>query len=188
MLRSIPVVLIVCRFLLGPLLFCDALDGQTGILFGVGLIMALLSDIFDGVIARRVGVATTKLREMDSWVDSWFCLWIAACAWFARRDTVIAFAPLLTVWFVTDQLALAFDWFKYRRFAAYHAYSAKIAGLLLFLAAFVLFTFDNYHELLEIALLAATFAHLERMAITAVMPKWTPDVKGIWHAWKLQQK
>jgi hypothetical protein len=181
-------LLIVCRFLLGPLLFYDALDGQTGILFGVGLVIALLSDIFDGVIARHVGVATAKLRELDSWVDGWFCLWIAACAWFAHHNTVVTFAPLLMVWFVTDHLAHAFDWFKYHRFAAYHAYSAKIAGLLLFLAVFVLFTFGSHHYVLGIALLVAIVSHLERMAITAILSKWTPDVKSLWHAWKLQQK
>jgi CDP-diacylglycerol--glycerol-3-phosphate 3-phosphatidyltransferase len=184
MLRLIPASLVTYRFLLAPILLADALDHQTGIWFGLGLITALLSDIFDGVIARRIGVATPKLREIDSWVDCWFCLWVAACTWLAHRETVAAFAPLIIVWFATDVLALAFDWIKFRRFAAYHAYSSKLAGLLLFTAIFTLFVTGRNDFLLGLALIVAIISHLERVAIAAIMTKWTPDILSFWHAWQ----
>lgn len=187
MWRFIPPGLIACRFLLGPVLLIDALDGHTGIWFGIGLIIALMSDIFDGVIARRIGSATPKLRELDSWVDGWFCLCVAVCAWFAQRDTVITFAPLIIVWFATDSLALLLDWLKFRRFASYHAYSSKLAGLLLFIAIFVLFVFQGNNFLLGLALVAAIISHFERMIITAIMPRWTPDIPGFWKAMKLRE-
>ncbi len=187
MRRSIPALLIACQFLLGPILFLDARDGQTGIGFGLGLIAALLSDIFDGIIARRLGVATPRLRELDSWVDCWFCLWIAASAWVAHRETIVAFAPLFIVWLATNLLALSFDWIKYRRFASYHAYSSKLAGLLLFLAVFALFVTGPNSFLLGLALVVAIVSHLERMVITAILPEWTPDVLSFWHAGQLRK-
>ena len=187
MRRHIPIGLIIFRFLLGPLLFLDALDGKTGAGFGVGLIAALLSDIFDGVIARRLGVATPKLREVDSWVDAWFCLCVAASAWLAHRETLlIGLTPLLVAWLATNLLTLAFDWLKFRRFAAYHAYSSKLAGIFLFIAMFSLFVFGGNRLLLGVALCVSILSHLERMAITVVMPKWTPDVLSLWHALKRQ--
>lgn len=182
MLRLLPASLIVLRFLLGPLLLFDALDGKTGAWFGVGLLGALLSDIFDGVMARRLGVATPKLREADSWVDAWFCLCIAVSAWLAHRALLAEVASLLWVWLATNLLSLAFDWLKFRRFATYHAYSSKLAGLLLFIAMFSLFVFGGNRFLLGLALSASILSHLERMAITAVMPRWTPDILSFWHA------
>ena len=60
MLRRVPALLIVCRFLLGPLLCLHAARGGSGEVFVTGLVAALLSDFFDGVIARRLDVATPR--------------------------------------------------------------------------------------------------------------------------------
>lgn len=63
--------------------------------------------------------------------------------WLAHRDLVSDFAPLLFVWLLSDRAAPGFDWLKFRRFAAYHAYSGKLAGLLLVSALFWLFVFGR---------------------------------------------
>jgi len=184
--RLIPAFLIACRFVLGPLLLLAALEGRAEVWFGPGLAAAVASDIFDGVIARRLGVATARLREADSWVDNWFCLCIAASTWLAHRRDVVALAPLIAAWLLTDWLALGFDWLKFRRFAAYHALSSKLAGLLLFAAVFALFVLGS-RLLLGLALGVAILSHLERMAITALMPRWTPDIPSVRHALKLKR-
>jgi len=58
-MKSLPAALILLRFVLGILLWIDAADGHTNLWYVVGLVVALLSDYFDGVIARHLGVATT---------------------------------------------------------------------------------------------------------------------------------
>lgn len=65
-LTNIPSILVILRFTIAPLLLLDALDGHTTIWFIVGYIIAVISDIFDGIIARRLGVSTVKLRQADS--------------------------------------------------------------------------------------------------------------------------
>jgi len=42
--------------------------------------IGLLSDIFDGIIARRLGVATPSLRRLDSQTDAAFWLAVLASA------------------------------------------------------------------------------------------------------------
>ncbi|MGC4043249.1 MAG: hypothetical protein QM758_05550 [Armatimonas sp.] len=156
--------------MLGPILFLDAWDGHTWVWFGLGLIAALLSDIFDGVDIRAASrcSATPKLREVDSWVDGWFCLLIAASAWVAHRETIVAFAPLIIAWLATDLLALTFDWLKYCCFASYHAYSSKLAGLLLFLGRSLPYLLQGrVLFLLGLALVVSIISHLELMVITA---------------------
>src|SRR3954468_1322913 len=86
----IPAFLIGIRFVLGPLLFWDAADGNATPWFLVGFVVAFLADIFDGVIARRLKIVTAQLREADGWTDVWFYAWVAAGAWQSHSHEVLA--------------------------------------------------------------------------------------------------
>lgn len=186
-MKWLPVALVLLRFWLGPALLLDARDGTVGAWFAAGLVAALLSDVFDGVLARRLGVATEQLRVADSWVDGWFVCCIGACIWLTHRETVLAFGWLVAAFLFTDWLALGFDWLKFRRVASYHAYSGKLAGLLLFLAAFGLLVWNN-SALVAPSLVMGIVAHLERFVITVILPVWMHDVPSAWHAVCLRRK
>src|SRR5262245_58433508 len=98
MLASLPAVLVGIRFLLGPLLFLNAADGRISGWFLAGLTVAFLSDVFDGVIARRIGVVTARLREADGRTDVWLYTWIAASAWITHPHLLLTYrVPLLIV-------------------------------------------------------------------------------------------
>jgi len=188
-IRLVPVSLIAFRALAGPLVFWVAKEGRSGGFIGALLVLALLSDIFDGVVARRLEIATPRLREADSWTDGWFCLWVVAAIWASHRETVTSQWPFVALWFVSDCLAMTFDWWKFRRFASYHALSAKIAGAGLFGAVWALFALDVSvwnERLLAVALCVATTSHLERWLISLSLSQWTPDVLSLWHARRLR--
>ncbi|MEP0749958.1 CDP-alcohol phosphatidyltransferase family protein [Coleofasciculus sp. FACHB-501] len=51
-LQSLPFSLVIIRLCLSPLLLWDAIDGATSTWFILGFVVAFLSDIFDGAIAR----------------------------------------------------------------------------------------------------------------------------------------
>ncbi|NJN11430.1 MAG: CDP-alcohol phosphatidyltransferase family protein, partial [Richelia sp. RM2_1_2] len=80
-LSHIPSLLIGMRFTIAPLLVFDALDHKTSYWFIIGYVIAVLSDIFDGIIARRLKVSTTQLRQADSWADICLYLCVAISAW-----------------------------------------------------------------------------------------------------------
>jgi hypothetical protein len=63
--------------------------------------------------------------------------------------------------------------------------SAKLWGLLLFLALLVLLGTGSA-GLLPIALAAGIVAELETLAITMTLPSWRPDVPSVWHAWHIR--
>ncbi|MEI7768525.1 MAG: CDP-alcohol phosphatidyltransferase family protein [Chloroflexales bacterium] len=114
------------RFALGPLLFLDAADGTTTRWFLAGLVVAFLSDIFDGVLARRMGRVSVQLREADGLTDVWFYTWLAASAWWSHRAVISAAALPILLMLGTQLLAWLIDWLKYRRLSTYHAYTAKL--------------------------------------------------------------
>jgi CDP-diacylglycerol---glycerol-3-phosphate 3-phosphatidyltransferase len=76
-LTSIPWILVGLRCAIAPLLLLDVLDGNVGKGFIFGYIVAFLSDIFDGIIARKLEISTVKLRQADSWADISLYLCIA---------------------------------------------------------------------------------------------------------------
>lgn len=187
-MKSISYVLIIVRFILGPLLFLDSCDGDTGSWFLFGLAFGFLSDIFDGLIARRMHIVTASLREWDGRVDVWFFIWIAASAWKTHPETVAAYRSPLFVVLSLQVLAWMIDWTKYRRFSNYHAYSAKAFGLSIFAATVVWFGYQPLDVLLWCVILFGLICMIEEIAITLLLPCWIYDVPSIFHAIKIREK
>ena len=63
-LSHIPSLLVGMRFTIAPLLVFDALDHKTSYWFIIGYIIAVLSDIFDGIISRRLKVSTSQGKRI----------------------------------------------------------------------------------------------------------------------------
>jgi CDP-diacylglycerol--glycerol-3-phosphate 3-phosphatidyltransferase len=172
----LPWSLVAFRLGMGPFLLLDARDGETGWVFVAGLIAGLLSDIVDGMLARKLNLASVRLRRADSLVDSIFFLFVAAAAWAAHSETLLAHgvlaAGMFALWAVSQLPALL----KFGKAAAYHAYSAKAAGLALLAAGVRLFGLGQGGWVLEAALWLAILSHLERIAITLALPAWRTDV------------
>ncbi|MEH1866261.1 MAG: CDP-alcohol phosphatidyltransferase family protein [Nostoc sp.] len=187
-LTLIPSGLVLFRFLISPFLLLDALDGKTSIWFIVGFIAAFLSDIFDGIIARRLAVSTSQLRQADSWADVCLFSCIFISAWIVHQDILVTYsAPLLMivfaqlVWWVVNLV-------KYGKPASYHTYSAKFWGITLFIAIIALFGFDYAGVALWLTCIAGTIHSVEEIAMTLILPVWTHDVLSIFHALNIRQE
>lgn len=187
-MKFIPFTLVIIRFLLGLFLLWDSLDSKTSIWFIVAFVIAFLSDIFDGIIARRLGVSTAKLRQADSWADVCLYTCIAVSVWLVHPDVLIAFRfPLLTIvfaqlmWWIVNLL-------KYGKPASYHTYSAKLWGITLFITTVALFGFNYAGITLWIAILTGIIHTIEEIAMTLILPEWTHDVLSIFHAMQLRPK
>lgn len=186
--KLIPSGLVIFRFLISPFLLWDAGDGQTSIWFIVGFVAAFVSDIFDGIIARRLGVSTANLRQADSWADVCLFSSVFVSAWLGYRDILIAeklpllmavFAQLL--WWVVNLI-------KYGKPASYHTYSAKFWGITLFIAIIALFGFNYAGITLWMTCIIGTIHSIEEILMTLILPVWTHDVLSIFHALSLRQE
>jgi phosphatidylglycerophosphate synthase len=194
-MRSLPAFLVLLRFLLGPFFLFSAfipIEGsgtsRGNILLLTVFILAFLSDVFDGIIARRLHVATEKLREYDGLVDVWFYCWVVITAWIRYAPVIRPFLlPLLLV-VSTQCLAWFIDWLKFRRLSSYHAYSSKTWGITLFLAFAALFGSGYTGVLFWMAVVVGIISHVEEIAMTLVLPHWIHDVPGIVQAVRLRQR
>ncbi len=186
-LAHIPSILVGLRFAIAPLLLMDALDGNTTIWFIVGYVTAVVSDIFDGIMARRLGVSTPQLRQADSWADFLLYVCIAVSACLVHPDTIHQFqVPLLIA--IASQLALTMtSLIKFGKSPCLHTYTAKIWGLTLLVATVGLFGF-GYANLLWGAIALCLINSLEEIAMTLILPEWQYDVLSIFHAMQLREK
>jgi phosphatidylglycerophosphate synthase len=147
---------------------------------GVAVILGLgfISDVYDGVVARRFGVATAGLRRLDSAVDTVFYLAAAVCAWHLHPDAIRSHGWLILAVIGTEVINHAFEYWKFQCEASYHAWSAKAWGASLFAALGLLFVAGD-DRLLAIALVMGLISHLENFLITLLLPVWEHDVKSV---------
>ncbi|MEP0755256.1 CDP-alcohol phosphatidyltransferase family protein [Coleofasciculus sp. FACHB-129] len=184
-LQSLPISLVIIRLCLSPLLLWDALDGTTSPWFIFSFVLAFLSDIFDGAIARRIGVSTAALRQADSLADVCLYLCIGISAWLVHPDVVTKFSIPLSLIILMQLIWLVVNLAKYGKPASYHTYSAKAWGITLFITTIALFVF-NYAGVTLLMMIAVGCIHtLEEIAMTLILPDWTHDVLSIVHARKI---
>ncbi|BAY42007.1 CDP-diacylglycerol--glycerol-3-phosphate 3-phosphatidyltransferase (plasmid) [Nostoc sp. NIES-2111] len=185
-LSHLPSILVGMRFALAPLLVFDALDHKTSFWFIIGYVIAVLSDIFDGIIARRLKVSTAQLRQADSWADICLYLCVAISTWLVYPQVIIDFrVPLLSA--IAIQLILfAISLIKFQKFPSFHTYTAKAWGLALLAATVGLFGF-GYVNTLWFAIALCWINSLEEIAMTLLLPTWQCDILSIFHVVELRK-
>ena len=89
-MKQFPYALILFRFLLAPVMLLLGYFYQTRYtkLIVVLLFLGLLSDIFDGIIARKQNISSAKMRRMDSQTDMLFWLSAGFTAWLIWPQTI----------------------------------------------------------------------------------------------------
>lgn len=182
MVFSLPGLLMAFRAICAPAMFVLACFGFPGSLLAALLIAGFVSDILDGEIASRMGIATPTLRYADTLVDTVFYA-SAAAAMAIVVPTAFDGAGFLLVALVTIHVSRAtFEVTKYGRVASYHMWSAKALGVLLAVAIASCLATGRPNALLTLALWVGIGNELEGFAASAILPAWRVDVPSIVHA------
>jgi CDP-diacylglycerol--glycerol-3-phosphate 3-phosphatidyltransferase len=177
--------LTLLRLVLAPALVVLAHTRAPGLVLAAALVAGFVSDVLDGVVARRAGVVTPFLRRLDSSVDTVFYLGVAYAAWHRHPDALRALAVPILIVLGGEALNYAAAYAKFRREASYHARSARLWGLLLFVALLTLLATGSA-ALLPLALVAGILAQAESLAITLVLRGWRHDVPSVWNALRVR--
>ncbi len=173
------------RALAVPVLLVLALEEQR-VAFTWVLIPALLSDIFDGWIARAFALESTLGAALDSVADSLMLFVSVYGIWVFHPEVIRGHAWLCGIavglWALEDLLALA----RYGRLSSFHTYLSKVVANLLgfFIGWLFLFGFEPW--MLYLAAGASIVASLEELALLKVLPEWRADVRGLW--WVLREE
>jgi phosphatidylglycerophosphate synthase len=178
----LPAALVAFRALVSPLLVWDAWDGMVTGWFLAAFIAAFLSDVLDGMIARRLGVSTSRLRYADTWADITLYLAVLLSAWLTHKATLMALGWPFALLLASTAASWGVDLLKYGRLSSYHPWSAKAWGVTLAIAIVALFGWSYTGWAMWLMMGVGVLSNLECIAMSLVLPRWTHDVPSIIHA------
>ncbi len=180
--RSIPTALTIFRLLSAPVLIVLAYLGRERYFLWLA-IAALLSDVLDGALARRLGASSETGRLLDSWADLLIAMVSFVGATLLWPDTMREEAGYFAIVLTALVAPNAWGLLRYHRLLGYHTISAKASGVLLAIGAVALFT-----GLTPVVFRLAAFIELavaaEYIAISLILPGWTGEMKSVIHAWR----
>jgi CDP-diacylglycerol--glycerol-3-phosphate 3-phosphatidyltransferase len=172
---------------LAPVLIVLALERASGAAFGACLVIAFLSDVFDGIIARRLNVATPLLRRLDSVADSFFYVAALFAGWYLHRGLLVGHLTALGVLIGLEMTRYAVDWKRFGREAAYHMWSSKLWGVALFAGFFAVLVWGAGGWPVSLAIDVGILADVEGLAISLILREWKNDVPTFVHALRIRR-
>ena len=184
--KQIPWVMSAGRALLGPVMIAGEACGWSGVMTAWLVVTALVSDIFDGVLARRWQCDTAGVRLFDSMADTVFYVCAAIALWIGVPQVWRANAGLLAVLVGLEVARYGLDFAKFGKPASYHSYLAKLWGLVMASAVVMVFASGRTSVLIPLALGLGIACDLEGLAMSLMLPVWRKDVKTLPVAWQLR--
>jgi phosphatidylglycerophosphate synthase len=186
--RHLPFALTTSRLLLGPVALGCAWMAAPRWVFLPILVGATLSDIFDGILARRFGVATPALRRYDSITDVIYYLFILACLWRLCQPAVSQSFSAIAVILLSEVGSIAVCALKFGNYPATHSWLAKFYGLCLLGCLMALLTFDAGRWTVLTLAFVALVTNLEIIAMHLIAHAPPVDVKSIFHLRKAMEQ
>lgn len=189
MKAKIPITLIFSRLIIGFIIIALSaarVDNYKAIAI-ILLTFGLLTDIFDGIIARQLNISTQKLRRLDSSIDQVFFISFAVATYIQCPDFFKANSLKLTILFGFEALTYVVSFIKFKKEIATHSIGAKIWTLLLFATLIQIILECQSILLFNICFWIGLLTRLEIIAIILILKKWTNDVPTFYHSMKLRQ-
>ena len=178
--RHLPFALTTLRLLLGPVALACAFAGTSRWIYLPILIAGTLSDIFDGILARRFGVATPALRRYDSIADVVYYLFILGATLVLCRSVVERTWLWIAFMVASEALAILVCFIKFRKYPATHSYLAKTYGVCLLCGLIALLVFSAGDWAVVCLAIVALAANVEIIAMHLLADKVPVDVKSVW--------
>jgi phosphatidylglycerophosphate synthase len=188
-MKNLPLILIGFRLFLGPVMILITYNygDKARAVLVILLLLGIISDIFDGIIARNTGVSSAKLRRMDSQTDLIFWVCAGWCSWLLNPEIVIANKYAVITIFVMEGLTYVFSILKFGKETCTHALLSKLWGLTLFAAFVSIIGFGHAGVPMVLAVAFGIISHIDVYLIILLLPKWTHDVPSAWHAWQIRK-
>jgi len=181
---SVPYLLILFRFLLAPIVVCISFlmkeQAAHWILFL--MFLGLFSDIFDGIIARKLKIDTEKMRRLDSQTDLVFWLCIAWSCYLIHpqliKENLLGVIALL----VMEATCYVTSFIKFGKETCTHAFLSKMWGLTLLAAFTSMLGFGYGGWVLKSCIILGLLSQLDVLLIILFLPKWDHDIPSFYHA------
>ena len=186
---NIPVLLILFRLLLAPIILALAYfigeNAKTTIL--VLMYLGLISDILDGIIARKQNISSEKLRRMDSQTDMVFWVSIGVATWMLYPKLISNNSIVIWTILAMEFACYFISFIKFKKETCTHAFLSKLWGISLLVAFTSLIGFNHAGFPFSLTIIMGLVSHVDRILITLILPKWTHDIPSAYHAYLIRK-
>lgn len=188
-MKNIPYLLIATRFLFAPIIFFLAYfnGNESRFLILTLMFLGLLTDVFDGIIARKVGVSSEKLRRLDSQADLVFWLSLGFAAYFINPEVIKNHWQSIAFIFIMEASCYIISIIKFKKETCTHAWLSKLWGLSLLMAFTYLIGFQQAGWAFQLTIILGIISHIDVILIILILPKWQYDVPSCYHAWNIRK-
>lgn len=184
-----PLILIYSRLVLGVLILVLSIwhAENYDVIAVVFLTLGLLTDIFDGIIARNLGISTQKLRRLDSSVDQFFFIAVGTATFIQCPGFFKSNAAKLILIIGLEGSTYLISFFKFRKEIATHSIGAKLWTLVLFATLIEIIMTCKSTVLFDLFFWIGVITRFEIITIILILKEWTNDVPSFYHAIKLRR-
>ena len=183
-MNKIPKLLIYSRIVFGMIILVLCNYQPTyfrGMIIG-SIFLGLVSDIFDGIVARNLGISTPALRRLDSTVDQVFWLMILIGCYLISpiffKDNYLQILIIL----VLEGICYLICFVRFKKEVATHALASKLWTLILFATLIQVIAAGNSVILFQICFYLGILTRLEIIAMLLIIRVWTNDIPTVYHA------
>jgi len=188
-MKNIPFLLIYSRIFIGitiGILAITQLENHAEWIVGL-MTFGLITDIFDGIIARHLNISSEKLRIWDSNVDQFFWLIIVASIFYLNSSFLKAHFFWIAMILLLELLCYIVSYLKFRRSIATHSILAKFWTLSL-LGFLIDLTLHSTSSLaFTICIVLGVISRVEIILIILKLKKWATDVPSIFVVSKINR-
>jgi CDP-diacylglycerol--glycerol-3-phosphate 3-phosphatidyltransferase len=186
---NIPISLILFRLLLAPIILALAyfIGESTKMAIVILMYLGLISDILDGIIARKQNISSEKLRRFDSQTDMIFWLSIGFSTWILYPKLISDNSIVISAILGMETACYVISLIKFKKETCTHAFLSKLFGITLLVAFTSLIGFNHAGIPFALAIIMGLISHLDRILITLILPKWTHDIPSAYHAYLIRK-
>ena len=152
------------------------------------LALSFFTDLIDGYLARKFKVTSVMGTRLDSIGDD-LTVFAALVGLFIINPAFIkAHKTELILLFIVFSIETGYAFYRYGKMSNFHTYLAKLAAFLQGVFLLVAILFDEPNPVLYYAAFFITLIQLlEEIVITALLPDWRTNVKGLYWVLKKQR-
>jgi phosphatidylglycerophosphate synthase len=184
LLNRLPWGLVLARFCFAPLLIGLAVADAPRMVF-VGLLAAALwLDIVDGMLARRLGVDTPRLRRADSRVDVLFFTAVVSCIAVLEPAIFRSIGLPVLLLVVCECTCQAVSYLRFGCSTSTHSWLCKAWAVMLFFSVSLILGKSVAGWPVLVTLLFGLAAYLDVLLILLLARQAPVDVPTAWHAWR----
>lgn len=174
-LQHLPNLISILRLATVPVLVWLAAS-QMQMAFAWLILIAGLTDVLDGWLARRFGWTSAIGALLDSIADVTLILVALYGIWSMQRivfvDEWLVFAGVSAIWFVVHVSALI----RYGRLASFHTRLARLGILMFGVCVLLLFFYDFVPWVFYLSAATSFLGGIESLIMIVLIPNWSPDI------------